>query len=258
MRIENSFILAPGIGKKTEEKLWKSKVTHWKDFPDNDIVTGKRKEKVKQFLDKAKKNLEVDNTHFFNKNLPNKEKWRIYRNFEEKTCFFDIETTGLDKKRNKVTTITFHRGDETKTLVRGDNLNRETLKQEIFKSKVLVSFNGKRFDQPFLEHNFNLDIETPHIDLMYPCKQLGYTGGLKKIEKDLQIERELEDIDGREAVKLWKKYEKNDNENALQKLVKYNKYDTVNLKSLLETVHKQLKSTKTPQNVKLRNTYQKT
>ena len=252
MRIENSFILAPGVGKKTELKLWKNDVTHWSEFPDNSIVTGKRQKKVNNFLEKAKKNLEVENTHFFSNNLPNKEKWRIYKNFEPKTCFFDIETTGLDQKKNKVTTVTFHRQNETTTLVRGENLTRNNIKEEFFKSKLLVSFNGKRFDQPFLEHNYNLDIETPHIDLMYPCKQLGLSGGLKKIEKELKIQRELEDIDGREAVRLWKQYEKKGDAEALEKLIRYNKYDTVNLKDLMETVHDKLKTTKTPSDIKLR------
>jgi uncharacterized protein YprB with RNaseH-like and TPR domain len=115
-------------------------------------------------------------------------------------------------------------------------LTKERLEEELFESKLLVSFNGKRFDAPFLEKNFNMNIETPHIDLMYPAKRIGLSGGLKKIEKQLQIQRELEDIDGREAVRLWKKYEKNGDENALEKLVKYNQYDAVNLQELTEII----------------------
>ncbi len=240
MRIENSFILAPGIGEKTEKKLWKKDYTHWEDVQDGNPSIRSEK-KLREFIEKAKKNLDVGNEQFFGTKLPNKSLWRSYRNFEDSVCFFDIETTGLDKNRNKVTTIALHRNGETKTLVRGEDLTRENLQEEFFNSSLLVSFNGKRFDQPFLEHSFNLDIENPHIDLMYSFKRLGYSGGLKQIEKDLGVERELEDIDGREAVRLWKKYEETGNREHLEKLLKYNRYDTENLRELLEIAHGRLR-----------------
>jgi uncharacterized protein YprB with RNaseH-like and TPR domain len=139
-----------------------------------------------------------------------------------------------------VTTVSFYRDGESKTLVRGQDLTRERLEEEFFESKMLVSFNGKRFDAPFLEHNFDLNIETPHIDLMYPAKRIRLQGGLKKIEKDLSIQRELEDIDGREAIRLWKKYEKNGDEEALQKLIEYNQYDAKNLQDVTEIIVERL------------------
>lgn len=232
--------MAPGVGEKTEKKLWKKGYTHWEDVKDGN--PGIRSEdKVKKFIEKAEKNLEVGNEVFFGKKLPNKSLWRSYRNFEDSVCFFDIETTGLDKNRNKVTTIAVHRGGETKTFVRGENLTAENLKKEFFNSSLIVSFNGKRFDKPFLEHNFDLNIQNPHLDLMYMFKRIGYSGGLKQIEKDLGVERELEDIDGREAVKLWKKYEETGDRSYLDKLLKYNRYDTENLQQLLEIAHKRLR-----------------
>jgi uncharacterized protein YprB with RNaseH-like and TPR domain len=240
LRIENSFILAPGIGEKTEKKLWKKDYTHWEDIQDGNPGI-RSEEKLRNFIEKAQKNLEVNNEKFFGTKLPNKSLWRSYRNFEDSVCFFDIETTGLDKNRNEVTTIALHRNGETRTLVRGEDLTRENLQKEFFNSSLLVSFNGKRFDQPFLEHSFNLDIENPHIDLMYSFKRLGYSGGLKQIEKDLGVERELEDIDGREAVRLWKKYEETGDRKHLEKLLKYNRYDTENLRELLEIAHGRLR-----------------
>jgi len=165
----------------------------------------------------------------------------MYSNFREDACFFDIETTGLDAEKNKVTTVSFHRGGEDRTLIRGRDLTQERLEEELFESSILVSFNGKRFDQPFLEKSFDLDIQTPHIDLMYLCRQLGTSGGLKEVEKQLGIERDLEDIDGREAIRLWKRYERKNDKEALDKLVRYNRYDARNLEDLLEDVHSRLK-----------------
>ncbi len=242
MRLENSFILIPRIGEKKERKFWQNGITHWNDLLKREEISGNRRERTEIFLQKAEKNLGVGNSIFFDEKLPNGSKWRMYENFREKACFFDIETTGLDAAKNKVTTVSFHRGGETKTLVRGEDLTRERLKQELFESSILVSFNGKRFDQPFLEKNFDISIETPHIDLMYLCRRIGATGGLKKIEQALGISRDLEDIDGREAVKLWKRYEKRGDAEALDRLVRYNQDDAVNLKLLLEEVRSRLRS----------------
>jgi hypothetical protein len=61
------------------------------------------------------------------------------------------------------------------------------------------------------------------------------SGGLKNIEKKLGLKRaeEIEDIDGFEAVRLWKRYKKGDLE-ALELLKKYNEEDIINLKFLIE------------------------
>lgn len=241
MRLENSFVLIPGIGRKTEERLWENGVTHWDHIEGSDALSANRRRKATSFIGKARKNLEVGNTQFFGNKLPSKSLWRIYQNFRQDACFFDIETTGLDKHRNKVTTVSFHRDGRNRTLVRGEDLTAENLRKEMFKSSIFVSFNGKRFDQPFLEHNFDITLDKPHIDLMYLCRRLGMSGGLKNIEKEIGISRELEDIDGREAIKLWKKYQRGDQE-ALEKLVKYNQYDAENLKKLLEKAHSRMRA----------------
>lgn len=242
MKLENSFIVIPGFGEKTEKKLWKNGVTHWDEIDHTDHVTAGQRTKAVEFIEKARKNLEVRNTPFFNNQINSKHFWRLYKNFEDNACFFDIETTGLDQRRNKVTTVSFYRNGESKTLVHGKDLTEENLRKELFESDIFVSFNGKRFDQPFLEHNFDVTFDKPHIDLMYPCKRIGLSGGLKPIEKQVGIAREdVDDVDGREAVRLWKKYEKNGDVDALNKLVRYNQYDAENLKRLLEHVHQALR-----------------
>lgn len=236
MKLENSFILFPGIGEKTEKKLWENGIRHWDNLEDS----SKYSDKIHSHRQKAQKNLEVGNETFFKEKLPNKSLWRSYENFKQNVCFFDIETTGLKPERNKTTTVSFYRNGQSKTLIRGQDLTQEKLEEEMFKSSLLVSFNGKRFDQPFLEKSFGMEIQNPHIDLMYLFKRLGYSGGLKSIEKQLGVDRELEDIDGRQAIKLWKKYENKGNEEALRKLVRYNQYDAENLQDLLETARKML------------------
>ena len=234
MRIENSFLPVRGVGEKTERRLWREGITHWDDFRESSVgaVQGRR---ISEFIESARAHLDAGNVEFFNDAFPSGSRWRLYENFRDETCFFDIETTGLNARHNEVTTVSFHRAGETTTLVRGDDLTRAAIEAELRNADLLVSFNGKRFDVPFLEQSFDLDITHPHLDLMYPCRQLDLTGGLKPIERAVGIERNRPDISGRDAVRLWHQYERGD-EGSLETLVSYNRADTVNLESLLEIV----------------------
>jgi len=71
--------------------------------------------------------------------------------------------------------------------------------------------------------------------LMYPCRQLGLTGGLKEIEQRVGIDRDRPDLSGRDAVRLWREYQRGD-EAALETLVSYNRDDTANMERLVDTV----------------------
>jgi uncharacterized protein YprB with RNaseH-like and TPR domain len=234
VRIENSFVPVRGVGERTERRLWREGITHWDDFEPSSVgdVQG---DNISDYIDRARDRLAAGDTAFFDRAFPSGSRWRLYENFRENACFFDIETTGLDARHNDVTTVSFHRAGETTTLVRGTDLTRKAVRRELDAADLLVSFNGKRFDVPFLERSFDLDVTQPHLDVMYPCRQLDLTGGLKAIEEDIGIERDRPDISGRDAVRLWHEYERGD-ENALDTLVSYNRADTVNLKSLMDTV----------------------
>ena len=231
MHIENSFIFVDGVGERTERRLWEAGVTHWDTFADTDVLGPKTHTSVETAIESAREALTAGDTRFFADRLPPKRRWRLYETVRENACFFDIETTGLDRHADRVTTVSFHRNDETTTLVAGRDLTREALESELGRASLLVSFNGARFDVPFLEAAFDCSIDTPHLDLLYPCRRLGLDGGLKAIEHEVGIERELDDIDGREAVRLWRRYERGD-EGALDRLVRYNRADARNLEAL--------------------------
>nr|WP_303647526.1 ribonuclease H-like domain-containing protein [Haloarchaeobius amylolyticus] len=214
--------------------MWRSGVTHWDDF-DGSVVGPTTADRIEAFIDEARGRLREGDTRFFGEAFPSQERWRLYENFREQTCFFDIETTGLSKERDRVTTVSFHRGDETTTLVQGDDLTAETIREQFEDAALMATFNGARFDVPFLETSFDLALDLPHIDLMYPCKRIGLDGGLKTIEQDVGIAREGPDISGRDAVRLWNEYERGSQE-ALDTLVEYNRDDTRNLKTLMDIV----------------------
>lgn len=234
MRIENSFLPIHGVGERTERRLWRDGITHWDDFEKSSVgaVQGRN---VAEFIDTAREHLDAGDARFFYDVFPSGSQWRLYENFRTETCFFDIETTGLDARHSDVTAVSFHRAGETTTLVRGNDLTRDALTAELLQAELLVSFNGKRFDVPFLEQSFDLDIDRPHIDLMYPCRRLDLTGGLKAIERAVDIERDTPGLSGRDAVRLWHAHERGDDD-ALETLISYNRADTVNLESLMDVV----------------------
>jgi uncharacterized protein YprB with RNaseH-like and TPR domain len=234
VRLENTFVGARGVGERTERDLWRRGVTHWDDF-DRTVLGGKRGRRLEGFIDEARDHLSEGDARFFDEALPQGERWRLYENFREDACFFDIETTGLDHERDVVTTASFHRSGETTTLVRGRDLTREAIRAHLEDASLLVTFNGKRFDVPFLETSFDLDVDTPHLDAMYTCRKLDLSGGLKPIERDLGLDREGPEVTGRDAVRLWHAYERGD-ESALDTLVEYNREDAVNLRRLLDAV----------------------
>lgn len=243
MRIENSFIPVRGVGESTERGLWEQGVLSWEEFHPRYLgeTTGAR---VESFIAEASEHLDDGNTAFFDETLPSGELWRLYENVRDDVAFFDIETTGLSPYGNTVTTVSVHRGGETETFVHGQDLTTDALQESLRDASMLVSFNGKRFDQPFLEHHYDVDLDAvPHLDLMYSCRRIGLSGGLKSIERALGLDREgVEDVDGREAVRLWHRYDRRGDEDALDRLVEYNRYDTQNLEALLETVHGRLRA----------------
>ena len=223
-----------------ETEIWKNNVYSWNEFLENhDQINIKRKEHVCQYIKKSLQAHQDQNHNFFINEFPSNEHWRVYRDF--KCCFLDIETTGLSKHRNDLTMIGIYDGQESKVFVNGKNLHQ--FPEEIAKYQTIITFNGKCFDLPFLKNKFpEIDFNHFHIDLRYPLRELGYMGGLKRIEKEVGIQRDddLQDVDGYEAVRLWYKYKRGD-ENALKLLTKYNIADVENLKTLMDFAFQKLK-----------------
>ena len=238
MRIENSFIPVDGVGETTERRLWERGVTRWGEFdPAVDVpgVGETTADRIESFIAEALARLDDGDATYFDRAFPAGERWRLYENFRAETCFFDIETTGLDERRDRVTTVSFHRDGETTTLVAGEDLTARRVREQFAEASLLATFNGARFDVPFLEASFGLDVDTPHLDLMYPAKRIGLSGGLKPIETELGIDRDRPDLSGRDAVRLWREHERGD-EAALETLVSYNREDTENLRTLADVV----------------------
>lgn len=143
----------------------------------------------------------------------------------DQILFLDIETTGLSHYYDEITIVGWSLGGKASTFIKGENHSQ--LLNAAARARVLVTFNGIRFDQRFLLKEFP-DIILPevHIDLMYFCRRVGLTGGQKRIENELglRFRDKLEDVDGLAAVLLWHRYLRGDM-GSLDKLIRYNRAD---------------------------------
>lgn len=223
-----------------EENLRKQGIDSWDSFLSKDKVKGiskLRKLYYDRKITEARKALyNFDSTYFKNK-LPSSEYYLLYDFFKEDTVFLDIETTGLSPNYNEITMIGLYDGTDTKIMIKDINLDMKEIKKELQKYKLLVTFNGRSFDAPFIEKQYPGTIPNiPHLDLRTISRRLGLTGGLKAIEQEIGIKRRelVHDLTGGDALKLWKMYKSTGDDHYLNLLVEYNEEDIINLKTLAD------------------------
>jgi len=237
LMLNSSFLHIPSIGQKTEKKIWESGIKTNEEFVNllPDSIPPRTRKKITNHIITSTSNSE-DPHHFYD-NLPSSEQWRIFKRFQNSTAYIDIETTGLDSYRDEITTIALYDGENIKHYVNGINLNE--FKDDILNYDVIVTYNGKTFDVPFIESFLNIEMEHCHLDLRYILKSLGYSGGLKSCEKQLGIGRgdDLDGVDGFMAVLIWNHYSRRNDKKALETLLAYNIEDVLNLEYLMITAY---------------------
>lgn len=245
--IRNSFIFLERVDKKTEQNIWKQNIRNWDDFLNADNIKGiskKRKGYYKRKIIEARKHLyNFDSSYFIDK-LPLTETWRLYDFFKDEAVFLDIETSGVSND-SFLTVIGLFDGLETRTMIKGINLNLYELKKELRKYKLIITFNGSVFDIPFLKKRYpDLIPKILHWDLRSGCVSVGLNGGLKNIEKKLKIKRNkiIEKLYGGDALTLWKMWKATADDYYLKLLVEYNEEDIINLKKIADYVYGKLLS----------------
>lgn len=229
--LQHTFCHIPGIGTKTERKLWEAGISTWDDWqepvPVRVSVTSRMD--APAILAASHTALE-DDPAYFTRVLSSSETWRLFPHFRKVTAYLDIETTGLEDAA-EVTSIALFDGEQVFTYVNGRNL--EEFVDDICNYQVLVSYNGKSFDIPFLERYFRIRLNHAQIDLRHVLARLGFKGGLKGCEKQLGLSRgNLDGVDGYFAVVLWREFVATGDERVLETLLAYNIEDTVNLERL--------------------------
>lgn len=262
--LENSFIHLPGIGADTEAKFWAQGLRTWDHLIDNlsEVFSARKAQAIAEALEESRAAIEAREFAYFQGRFKGAEMWRVLPALLDLECadqiaFLDIETTGLGfPPQCRSTTIAVYY--EGELFLEHDHSRKKTLLKEIdAHAKCLVTFNGGTFDLPFLRREFNLDFKQAHVDLRYWLAKHGRRGGLKAIQKAFPEVRQREsmDIDGFDAVRLWKLHERGV-PNALETLYTYNAEDTVVLEQLVYCAlelerqalsHIQLKKFKVPE-----------
>jgi len=152
-------------------------------------------------------------------------------------AYLDIETTGLSPRYCEITVVGIHlvSGYESRFIqMVGDDVTADNILRALDGVGTLYTYNGSRFDLPFIYVRLGVNLAKlfSHCDLMYHCWRNNLYGGFKAVERQLGIERQLKEVDGLEAVRLWWRWVNDYDEGALATLLEYNKEDVINLKTL--------------------------
>jgi len=240
--LSSSFIHIAGVGAKTEQRIWAAGIKTWGDFISNPSAAGlsaRATERIAGAAEESRERLEAGDHRFFASHLIRREHWRAYPEFSDRVAYLDIETTSLEG--DDVTLIGLYDGRDVRVYQKGKDL--EEFRSDIGRFGLIVTFFGSCFDIPFLCRRFpDLCFEQLHIDLCHSFRRLGLTGGLKRIEHELGTERspETEGLDGWDAVRLWREWERGSQE-ALDLLIAYNKEDVVNMEWLVKYAYPRLR-----------------
>lgn len=237
--ITSTFCLLPGIGRTTERRLWREGVVTWSDFLATSSVRGisaGRKALYDEGISEAHAHYTRNDARYFGVALPQREQWRLYEWLREHAVYLDIETDSF----GQITVVGCYGHGRFTSFVLGESLNARHLADELSQYDVLVTFCGTTFDVPMLLAQYpNLPLDQPHIDLCFVGRQLGYRGGLKSIEAQLDIARaaELQGLNGHDAVLLWNRWRHGHDGSARDLLLGYNEADCVNLERLADTFY---------------------
>ena len=91
---------------------------------------------------------------------------------------------------------------------------------------------------PKLKKELDVEINLPHLDLKPLCVNLNLKGGLKKVEKILNLKRPSH-LYGN-PVNLWKTFHASGDREYLDLLIEYNREDIENLKFIADHIYKKM------------------
>ncbi len=229
--LEHTFLHLAGVGHSVERSFWENGIFTWQDALSSchlsvgQCYLGDLRPEIDQSLTR----LAAGDARYFHLRLPAYERWRLFNDFADRAVCLDIETTGLFIGESPITMIGLYDGREYKAFVRGQNL--EQFPDEIRRYGLVVTYNGCRFDIPFIQAEMGPVLEDlAHLDIMYPLRRLGYRGGLKVIEQRTHLARPsaLDGLSGYDAVVMWRLYQQG-HRGALESLIRYNAEDVADL-----------------------------
>jgi uncharacterized protein YprB with RNaseH-like and TPR domain/predicted nuclease with RNAse H fold/adenylate kinase family enzyme len=262
--IEQTFLHLPGVGLKTERRLWSCGYSTWDlvlealheghsprtltrpkfqrelfpvtDFESTDPVIALWLD----YLAKSKCALASADYAYFLELLPPSHHWRLIPKILDSALYLDIETTGLSRDLHYVTVVGALFDHKFYQWVWPEPL--DGLGELLRAAKVVVTFNGTRFDLPFLRAQAP-EVGTPraHVDLLPVARAAGLKGGQKAVEKELGLSRPhgIESWDGSDAVASWCSGLYGDRK-SYRRLLQYNRADVEHMTCLAERLYSRL------------------
>lgn len=239
-----SFAFCKVITPELERALWGRGILSWELARAQrdellDILGPARTGKLLEALAEAQAALGRGDAAWFKANWPVEESWRLWRGYAGpgEAALVDIETTGLTPGFDQITVIGLADSNRARVYVAGrpqpGDENLDAFPAALRPYRLLVTYNGTRFDCEFIERHFkgtNFRFELPHLDLLILARELGLSGGLKDMEQQLGISRaaDIKEVRGSEAIQLWGRWKAGDAE-SYRRLTVYCKADCSNL-----------------------------
>jgi len=245
--LTRTFLHIPGVGPAREKTIWRDGLLCWNDMlKDRDLFDDGPPAAIEQEIMLSRQKLALGDARWFEQRLGPSESWRMAADFDDgRIAYMDIETDGGEATAHRegedapggTTVCAVWDGTDARVFLRNRDLDQ--IPEYLSRYKVLCTFNGKAFDIPYLEGRFGKDFfQGAHLDLRPMSTAVGLKGGLKKIEKQLGIERpaSIRRYTGYDAVKLWGAYRRG-RPDALEPLARYNLADAVNLQCLMRVTY---------------------
>ncbi len=239
--ILSTFRHLKGIGPRREQSIWRAGIRTWEEAISEGSIENLARVIPSSLIPSFQAELWSDYLAFqagdiqaLARRLAPIDHWRLLDSFPERALYLDIET-GIDQTGLDVITVIGTHCTRYGYRSFVDGRDMELFPDHLSEFSMLVTFNGASFDLPVIRQSFrNISIPDAHVDLMWTGRRAGFRGTLKKMEKALGIPREpdVEGLSGYDAVLLWNEWMEKKDQGALEKLIKYNRYDTVNLEVL--------------------------
>lgn len=237
--LKATFSCFDGLGRSAEIKIWQAGCLSWDlfDLLPQGTFSAKKLQCIRSQFDAAEKALSAEIPDYFVNRLCIEHLLRVSPDFSARSAILDIETTGLSPK-DTITTITLLKSGRLSVFVQRVNL--DDFLNEIAEVKLLYTFNGARFDLPFLRKHFKIDLAIAHIDVMHVARSYGLTGGQKAIEKAFKLDRTFSKGEaGKDAILFWNKWKEQGDAESLRQLIKYNIEDVLMLDCIVRRLYEQ-------------------
>lgn len=224
--LEQTFLHLPGVTRRREATLWASGLTSWSELraaleagaAPRDLLRSRAELQLgltglerdaegaawAEALAAGQRALVTRDLRHFVDRLPAGEQWRILAAVPDEAVYLDIETTGLSRDLHAMTVVGVRHRGLTHQWAWPDRL--DGLAAMLLQAPIVVTFNGARFDLPFLQHHVpSLPTPRVHIDLRWVAHRSDLRGGQKAAELALGLHRdaELHGLDGEAAIALW-------------------------------------------------------